>query len=76
MHIFSSSSHSVIFSKNCKAITSDGVNMLSYWRILKQALADFACFRDVTSLISKESRIQKLKSQNVSIDFIIQFESH
>lgn len=45
--------------------------MLSFWRILKQSLADFASFKDLTSLISKESRKQKLKSQNVSIDFII-----
>lgn len=57
MHFVSSSSHSVIFSKYCTKMTSSGVNMFSDLRILKQSLAEFACFREVTSSTSQESKI-------------------
>lgn len=58
-HSFSSSSHCVLMSRNCIAITSDGLIMFSLKRILKQSCAVFAFSSFVTSSILQDTACTK-----------------
>lgn len=74
MHSFSSSSHFVFMSKNCIAITSDGLIIFSFKRILKQSCAVFAFSSSVTSSILQDAACTIQTLQYFHSHFVIWFQ--